>query len=195
MNNPNASDGFDFFSYLQPEQELERLFLQDETFLLGLNWGKPRYGHPEGAIYKHIREVLDNIDHWGPDFPFRRALRIIAFVHDTFKYQEDKSYPRDWSKHHSIYARKFLEKYTSDEALLTVTELHDEAYHCWCLQFLYQQPEVSARRLQNMLKRLGEHLQLYYLFFKCDTQTGDKNQAPLKWFEATVANIEIKPLK
>lgn len=195
MKTNRSSDGIDYYSYLQPENELERLFLQDDAFLLGLTWGKPRYGHPEGQIYKHIREVLDNIDSWGRDFPYREALRIIAFVHDTFKYQEDKSYPRDWSKHHSIYARKFLENYTQDPSMLNVTELHDEAYHCWCLRFLYQQPEAAKRRLKALLDRLGDDLQLYYLFFKCDTRTGDKNQAPLKWFEETITNIEIKSLK
>ena len=195
MNNKNSSRGKEFFPYLQPEQALEFRFLEDEDFLKGMEWGKPRYGHPEGQIYKHIAELLSNIDQWGEDFEYRKALRIIAYVHDTFKYLEDKSYPRDWSKHHSIFARKFLEKYTDDPALLKITELHDEAYHCWCLQFLYQQPEVSTKRLNRLLDTLGEHLQLYYLFFKCDTRTGDKTQAPLKWFESTITNIEVKILK
>ena len=38
-------------------------------------------------------------------------------------------------------------------------------------------------------------LQLYYLFFKCDTQTGDKTQAPLKWFEREVPGIEVMPVR
>ena len=47
-------------------------------------------------------------------------------------------------------------------------------------------------RLQKLLKTLDDRLQLYYLFFKCDTATGDKNQAPLKWFEQAIPNIDIK---
>jgi len=181
----------DYYAFLRPEQEIERCFLEDPEFIAGLNWGKPRYGHPEGQIYKHIRQVLNNIDQLGLDHPLRLPLRIIAFVHDTFKHVEDKSYPRDWSKHHSVYARRFLEKYSQDTSLLTVTELHDEAYHCWCLKFLYNHEELSDRRLQKLLQQLDDSIQLYYLFFKCDTKTGDKNPSPLQWFEKTIPNITI----
>lgn len=191
MKNKPQSNPIDYYAFLQPEQEIEKKFLEDEAFIAGLNWGKPRYGHPEGQIYKHIRHVLNNIDRLGTDHPLRASLRTIAFVHDTFKYKEDKSYPRDWTKHHSVYARHFLEKYTSDVALLTVTEHHDEAYHCWCLKYLYHQDELSKRRLVNLLNVLGDSIQLYYLFFKCDTKTGDKNPSPLKWFEQTIPNITI----
>jgi hypothetical protein len=191
LKKKSHSDTIDYHAFLRPEQEIERCFLEDPEFLAGLGWGKPRYGHPEGQIYKHIRQVLNNIDRLGTDHPHRLALRIIAFVHDTFKYKEDKSYPRDWSKHHSVYALKFLEKYTSDPALLKVTEHHDEAYHCWCLKYLYNQEELSNRRLKRLLDTLEEQRQLYYLFFKCDTLTGDKNPSPLKWFEQTIPDIII----
>lgn len=192
MKQPSKASPIDYHDFLQPEQELERQFLQDPVFLAGLNWGTPRFGHPEGQIYKHIREVLDNIDRLGPEFPHRYQLRIIAFVHDTFKYLEDKSYPRDWTKHHSVYARNFLAKYTDDPALLVVAELHDEAFHCWCLKYIHNQEELYEKRLKNLLDRLGDHLQLYYLFFKSDTLTGDKNLTPLKWFEANISNINIQ---
>ena len=192
MKNDNLSDPIKYAKYLQPEHELEHLFLQDEAFLLGLRWGKPRFGHPEGQVYKHIQEVLLNVDALGQNDDLRHPLRVISYVHDTFKYLEDKSYPRDWSKHHSVYARKFLEKYTNDEAMLMVTELHDEAFHCWCQIHLYNNADLGEARLKKLLKKLGDHLQLYYLFFKCDTKTGDKNQAPLRWFEENIPNIEIR---
>jgi hypothetical protein len=44
--------------------------------------------------------------------------------------------------------------------------------------------------LEELLRRVGGFIQLYYLFFKCDTQTGDKNQASLKWFEQKNPGIE-----
>lgn len=192
MEKKPLSDHIDYNAFLRPEQDLERQFLEDPEFVAGLTWGKPRYGHPEGQIYKHIRQVNNNIDLLGKDHPLRPQLRLIAFVHDTFKYKEDKSYPRDWSKHHSKYARQFLEKYTNDLDVLTVTEHHDEAYHCWCLKFLYNQEELSDRRLKKLLEILGDSLQLYYLFFKCDTKTGDKNPSPLVWFEQNIPNITIE---
>jgi len=34
-------------------------------------------------------------------------------------------------------------------------------------------------------------MQLFYLFFKCDTLTGDKTLAPLTWFEEHVTGIDL----
>ncbi|MFM9949976.1 MAG: HD domain-containing protein [Saprospiraceae bacterium] len=190
MKQPVA-EWIDLEAHLRPETDLERQLLQDPEFLQGLLWGVPRYGHPEGEVYKHIREVLDNIDRLDVDLLMRNRLRIIAFAHDTFKYLEDKSIPRDWLKHHGPLARRFMERFTTDEAILDTIELHDEAYHCWRIKHLHQDPDSSRLRLQGLLDRIGEHRQLYYLFFKCDTKTGDKNPAPLNWFEQNIPEIEI----
>ncbi|HQU57624.1 MAG TPA: HD domain-containing protein [Saprospiraceae bacterium] len=194
MNRP-ARDRLDMEAYLKLETEAERRLLTDPTFYEGLNWGVPRFGHPEGEVYKHVREVLDNIGRLATTEIIRRRLRLIALAHDTFKYLEDKRFPRDWSKHHGVYARRFLEQYTDDQAILDITELHDEAYYAWRLQFLYHEPRAGEDRLQHLLDVMGDNLQIYYLFFKCDTQTGDKNQAPLKWFESTVKGIEVAALE
>lgn len=179
---------------LQPETDLERYLILHPEFQEGLLWGVPRYGHPEGEIYKHIREVLDNIDRLSLDILTRSRLRIIAFLHDTFKNREDKLRPRDWSKHHAVLARQFAEQFIDDPVVLEIIELHDEAYYCWRMQHLYQQPEAGLRRLRKLLARIDDQLQLYYLFFKCDTCTGDKNPAPLHWFERTIPGIEVVDL-
>ena len=191
MKNGTLSDVW-IETLLKPENEIERTILKDPSFRNGLMWGKPRFGHPEGKIIYHIREVLDNIDKLSIPPKQRMQLRIITFAHDTFKCNEDKSgNPRDWSKHHAVYARKFLERYTNDLTILSITELHDEAYYCWRNIHLYGKAEFGKKQLEQLLSQLGENLQLYYLFFKCDTKTGDKNQAPLKWFEKTVKQINI----
>ncbi|MEN0048715.1 MAG: hypothetical protein AAF806_16760 [Bacteroidota bacterium] len=187
---------------LQPETELEAAFLEDVEFVRGLNWGVPRYGHPEGAIWRHIIELNSNIDrlpeHWlrapiraGSGLSTRESLRITSWVHDTFKHIEDKSTPRDWTKHHAVYARHFLERYTKDELLLNLVELHDEAYYIWRLLHLMHKLSRGERRLQSLKEKMGECWQLYYLFFKCDTSTGDKNPAPLHWFEREMNDIEL----
>lgn len=180
-----------YLDELQPESELEYLLLRDPEFTEGLSWGSPRYGHPEGEVYKHIKEVLENIDLLGITGLDRSRLRLITFVHDTFKHKESKGFPRDWSRHHSVLARQFVEQYTQDPAVLEITELHDEAYYAWRMEFLYQQPFAGRLRLNCLLERVGGFLQLYYLFFKCDTRTGDKTQAPLKWFERNIPDIQI----
>lgn len=184
------ADGVNLEAVLRPETDLEWQFLQDAEFRKGLGWGVPRFGHPEGEVYKHIREVLDNIDRLDIGETEREKLRLITFVHDSFKHLEDKSYPRDWSRHHGVYARRFLEKHSDDLLMLDIVELHDEAYYAWRFKHLYHQRSKGDERLQNLLDRIGASgLQLYYLFYKVDTQTGDKNQAPLKWFEMVVKGI------
>ena len=176
---------------LQPETPLETRFLENEDFRRGLLWGLPRYGHPEGTIWRHILEVNANIDALPVDADTRRKLRIVSWVHDTFKNIEHRGQPRDYGRHHSVYARKFLERYTDDELLLNVIELHDEAYYCWRLSHLYGNYAECERRMARLRTRVGDYWQLYYLFFKCDTCTGDKNPAPLTWFEETQPGIEV----
>lgn len=176
---------------LKPETDLERRLLADEDFLAGLFWGKPRFGHPEGEVVYHIREVLNNVDKLDIDADMRRRLRIITFVHDAFKHIEDRSIPRDWSRHHAALACKFLAKYTNEKVLLDVTALHDEAYYAWRAIHLYDKAENGQKRMNDLLETVGKDLQLFYLFFKCDTQTGDKIQAPVSWFEKTVKGIDI----
>lgn len=188
---PSVLTSAELHDALRPETPLEASFLKDAEFCRGLVWGVPRYGHPEGTIMAHILEVNANIDRLPIDAATRRKLRTICWVHDTFKHIEHRGAPRDWSRHHSIYARNFLAKYTDDQLLLEVVELHDEAYYCWRLAHLYQRLAESEKRLAQLRHRVGAYWQLYYLFFKCDTSTGDKNPAPLIWFETTMDDIEI----
>ena len=176
---------------LAPETELERAFLRNPEFNQGLFWGKPRFGHPEGKVIFHIREVLDNVDKLNISAADRQKLRIITFVHDTFKYKEHRGTPRDWTKHHAVLARQFLEQYTDNQLLLDLTEFHDEAYYVWQKRFLHQNEPESNQRLSNLYQRFNGSLQLYYLFFKCDTCTGDKNPAPMKWVENTFTGIDV----
>ena len=180
--------------YLVPENELEFQFFQNPEFQEGLFWGIPRFGHPEGKVIYHIREVLDNIDKLSINPVQRRQLRIVTFVHDTFKYREHRGTPRDWTKHHAVLAKLFLENYTDDQLLLDLTEFHDDAYYIWRTKFQLQDKQLGATRLEELYKRFDNNMQLYYLFFKCDTCTGDKNPAPLKWFEETIKGITIMPL-
>ena len=84
-----------------------------------------------------------------------------------------------------------MENYTSDQKLLDVIEYHDEAYYCWRLQHLYNRNEEGSARMNEMLDKLKDNIQLFYLFFLCDTKTGDKIQAPLHWFENSVDSIEM----
>jgi hypothetical protein len=181
----------DWALILQPETSLEGSLLEEPLFTAGLGWGFPRYGHPEGAVYKHILEVLDNINRFVQDAAQRELLRVVAFAHDTFKYMEAKGKERDWAAHHGVLARRFMERYPLPEHWLDIIEWHDEAYYIWRLEHLYKRPDEAQQRLDRFMGRMkGDVLQLYYLFFVCDTLTGDKTRAPLHWFEERLQPME-----
>ncbi|MCU0347798.1 MAG: hypothetical protein MUC59_12730 [Saprospiraceae bacterium] len=174
----------DFHKLLQPATELEARLLDTPEFQAGLNWGKPRFGHPEGLVGYHVRDVLDNVEACANDEDTRLRLRLIAIVHDAFKYKEFQLGRR--VKHHGLLAREFMEAHISDPILLDIIELHDEAFYCWRAANLENQPDTAAKRLEKLLDTIGDNLPFYFDFYKCDTRTGDKIQAPLYWFEQIV---------
>jgi hypothetical protein len=175
----------DIFHILQPETDLERRLISQPAMLEGLAWGEPRYGHPEGKVVYHVVDVFDNIRRLSPALSANayRQMRLIALLHDSFKYVESKQIPRDWTRHHGILARKFAESFIQEKTILDIIELHDEAYYCWRLAVLDDEIHQADARFQWILDRCGYCFQLYYTFFRCDTATGDKTQAPVKWFE------------
>jgi hypothetical protein len=191
MNN-NKITFKDILLHLKPETDLERLIIEQPEVQMGLLYGEPRYGHPEGKVLWHIPEIYTNIDSVSPPLSIqdRERLRLVTLIHDTFKNIEDKSDPRDWSKHHGILARQFAKQFITDTAILDIIELHDEAYYCWRMEVLEDEIDQAAHRFTTLLKRIKPILQLYYVFFKCDTATGDKTQAPVKWFEKRIEGIE-----
>jgi hypothetical protein len=175
----------DILQLLRPETDLERRLISQPAMLDGLAWGEPRYGHPEGKVVYHVVDVFDNIRRLSPALSPNayRQMRLIALLHDSFKYVEGKEIPRDWTKHHGILARKFAENFIQEKTILDIIELHDEAYYCWRLAVLDDEIHQAEARFQWILDRCGYCFQLYYAFFRCDTATGDKTQAPVKWFE------------
>ncbi len=182
----------EILTLLKPETETERYLLSIPEILKGLDWGEPRFGHPEGKVVYHVVEVFNNLDNILPKLSTkdRQILRIIALLHDTFKIREDKSNPRDWTRHHAVLAANFAQKIISDICIIDIIHQHDEAYYCWKMFALHQKPEAALHRLHWLMEKIGYCLQLYYIFFMCDTATGDKNQTPVRWFEENVSGLE-----
>src|SRR3954468_24681503 len=113
------------------ETELERRVTQDPGLLRGLAWGKPRKGHPEGTIANHVQDLLERLAREGVSGEERELLRFLVLVHDSFKNEVQGGRPRAGENHHAMRARRFAERYTSDERLLTTLELHDRPYGIW----------------------------------------------------------------
>lgn len=169
---------------IKPETELELSLINHNSWMEGAFWGEPRKGHPEGKVIFHVREVLDNVEKITADKKLRSDLRLVSIIHDNFKHLEEQTRPRqDWAKHHAVFAYKFAENFPIHKEVLKVIELHDEAYYAW-RKYKKNELDKAEQRLNVLTEKIGtKHLQLFYLFFKCDTFTGDKNIESVHWFE------------
>ena len=106
-------------------------------------------------------------------------MRIIAFVHDTFKYKEHKGHPRDWSRHHSVYRPEvsrqlFRRAVRKARNRNSTTKRTTAGVPSTCTT----NPSKAKTRLNKLIGNLDPHLDQYYHFFWSDTRTGDKNLAP-----------------
>lgn len=162
-----------------PESDLERAVAGDPELLRGLAWGKPRSGHPEGSVGRHVAELLRTIDRWGEVGERRAALRFLALVHDSLKYRVRDSYPKKGENHHAMRARRFAERYTADERLLATLELHDVPYALW--RRLRRTGKLQEERLEAMIRRLPD-LELFARFVELDGSPAGKSDEPVEWF-------------
>lgn len=182
----------DYSQLIKPENELEEKIISDPEWIDGANWGLPREGHPEDKNIDHIVEVLNNVDSLNADKVEREKLRLIAIIHDTFKNKVDINKPRIGDNNHAIIAAKFAEKYVNDKIILKIIKLHDEAFGAWKSGERSGDWSKAEVRLENLLRAIGEeNLQLYYHFYKCDNETGNKNQDCLRWFEEKLKNMGL----
>lgn len=182
---PRIDSEKDIIAFLKPETELERQIMSDKEFIEGALFGYPRPGHPEGQVVSHIREVLDNVEKYSTK-ENRQVLRLIAIVHDTFKYKVDISQRKIGSNNHAYIAKQFSKKYCSDKIILDIIELHDEAFSAYQNGARDNNWQKAEERARQLLHRLGSSVSLYLTFYKCDNETGDKNQECFVWFEGFI---------
>jgi putative lipase involved disintegration of autophagic bodies len=169
---------------IKPENGIEEAIISDIAFIEGANWGKVRSGHPEAQVIYHIQEVLANIDKFYGDDADRGDLRVIAIVHDTFKYKVNQNLPKSGENHHGTIARRFAEKFPIHVDVLTVIELHDDAYNAWSQGDRHGDWYKANKRATNLINALQIEncLELYVKFYKCDNATGDKSIRNFNWF-------------
>lgn len=169
---------------LQPRTELEEKIILDPEFIRGAMWGVPRKGHPEGMVVHHIAEVLNNIDTLDSKRTKQSIenLRLIALIHDTFKYKVDRSLPRTGPNHHGYIAKLFAEKYTSNYHVLTIIETHDDAYNAWVIGNKRGDWKEAEKRAMRLYQQVSPCIYQYCDFYECDCKTGDKSMKPYNWF-------------
>lgn len=164
------------------ETELELAIAADPAWQVGLEWGQPRSGHPEGQVKYHIWDVMGNIDRFFGRDRNRSMLRLVALIHDTFKYQAASLKNKNHKPSHGYLARKFAEQYIHDQSILEVIELHDEAYLASRLLAQGGDAEGATRWARELIGRLGDNLDLFMQFYLCDNRTGTKSATHYEWF-------------
>jgi hypothetical protein len=164
---------------IEPETDLERAVLDDSELREGLAWGKPRHGHPEGSIAAHVIDLLGKIDDDGETGQRRQDLRFIAIVHDAFKNRVREWLPKTGENHHAMRARRFAERYTTDERLLATIELHDRPYAIW--RRMQRKGRPDERAWEEMMSRISDR-PLFLRFIELDGSTEGKNPEPIRWF-------------
>jgi len=170
-------------SLIAPEAALERRLLDDSRLRRGLDWGQPRPGHPEGRAADHVAAMVAAIprdDGLGSD------LRFLALIHDSFKAEVRPREPWSPGNDHAALARRFAERYTTDERLLTTLELHDEPYWIWRTA---DQPEQALR---GLLDRLPDP-ELFARFVELDATNESKDLTFLWWFRRELARAGQLP--
>jgi hypothetical protein len=163
-----------------PETELERRVTEDPELLRGLAWGKPRKAHPEGSIANHVHDLLERLEREGVTGEQRELLRLLVLVHDSFKNEVQEWRPRVGENHHAMRARRFAERYTDDERLLTTLELHDRPYGIW--RKWKRTGRLDRKRLEEMLRRIPDY-DLFLRFIELDGSTEGKRPEPIEWFK------------
>ena len=161
-----------------PETELERALARDPVMLEGWAWGAPRRGHPEGSVGNHVADLLAMLERWGETGERRAELRFISLVHDSLKLAVSPWLLRVGENHHAMRARRFAERYTTDERLLVTIELHDRPYYLWRTKWIFKR---SERRGLDVLCRRVDDPELFVRFVELDGSTEGKNSEPIEW--------------
>jgi hypothetical protein len=169
----------DLIPGFRPENDLERRVSEDPQLLQGLAWGTPRKAHPEGSVATHVADLLERLDRQGVTGEEREQLRFIVLVHDAFKNRVQEWRPRVGENHHAMRARRFAERYTDDERLLTTIELHDRPYGIW--RSWQRTRRLDRRRLRALLERIQDP-KLFLDFVELDGSTEGKRPEPVGWF-------------
>lgn len=165
----------------EAENDVERRLVEDSALLEGLAWGRPRKGHPEGSIANHVNDLLQRLDSSGVQGEERAKLRFLVLVHDSFKNRVQEWRPRAGENHHAMRARRFAERYTDDETLLTTLELHDRPYGIWRRR--RRTGLQDRRRLESLLERINaSDPELFMRFVELDGSTEGKRSDPIEWF-------------
>ena len=153
----------------------------NETYKIGVAWGKPRHGHPEATIAEHIRELEENLEQMKWRFSSEEIckLKILIHVHDTLKVHALPRVPIEHPRSHASLAAEYLAEFTEDQGLIDMVRYHDENFA------LFRQYEEKGRFDEARLKRLISRISDWRLFLSfniIDSCTKGKDRKSILWF-------------
>lgn len=159
-------------------QSLQRL-QADPIYQANLDWGKPRYGHPEGSLRNHILDLEANLERLADllNDDERERLRLLIHAHDICKPQARRGVLSDHPDHHGLLARQLLERYCQDPALLAITQYHDDGYTFYTY---FRWNDDLADMLSQLYAQVLDP-ELFLLFTLIDSSLPGKEPQPEQW--------------
>lgn len=157
----------------------------DARYLANLDWGEPRWGHPEGTIRNHIAELESNLAALRPRLSGQECwkLKLLIHTHDTFKPEAIAGAPITDPASHASLARAFLAEFCDEADLLAMVQHHDEPFALW--RQLKATGSYDAQRFAELLAAIRDW-NVFLAFEIIDGCTDGKSRAPLRWFFARI---------
>ena len=161
--------------------EVLRQIQADSRYQQNIQYGKPRPGHPEGAVSAHIAQLEQNLDQLSPRLTDEEQarLRVLIHVHDTFKAEAKEGVPITHPQSHASLAQAFLAEFCEEPELLEMVQRHDEPFALW--RQLQYRGSFREERLEQLLAAIADW-KLYTAFLLIDGCTTGKDRAWIRWF-------------
>lgn len=176
------------FRIVKPETPLEREIVGHPDFLVGVQWGNPRRGHPEGSVLNHIAKILagiERMDQFPETAPYqndpsmRTALRVLTLLHDTFK-SHSRSSEMPVKLGHNIFAAQMAQELKLPLLWTNMILFHD---YCFYIENHFEKTqnlEIWHDQAQALLGIVEPHT--FYAFTYLDRRGGDGNTTILDRF-------------
>jgi len=162
-------------------QDVISRVLSDPRYLEGIEYGKPRPGHPEGKVRYHIRELEENLERLKSRISEEQywKLKFLIHVHDTFKANAVPDSPIESPHSHASLATKFTAEFTEEADLLAMIQYHDVNFALW-KQFAVT-GAYDSQRFENLLETIQDW-DLFLMFLIIDGSTEGKDPEKIRWF-------------
>lgn len=154
----------------------------DERYKVNVQYGRPRSGHPEGSVQRHIEDLSANLElllKRGVSESTASKLRFLIHVHDTFKAEALSGVPLLHPKNHATLARNYAATLTRDADILHILQYHDASYALW--KEFRATGRYNEAALEDILRPLSD-VDLLLMFTIIDGRTLGKSLPKLIWF-------------